>query len=250
MKNLILPGVIFFGAAIVAATFVGCGQSNVAQGPSSLFSGTCQGTSCNTNTFTGGDTETFNISSLYALSEYAGMNITSATDVVVNINLAQVSTSPPVYLGQMQIEYNDQNGAQHEGTFVNGTSVFTYRGYSNNVNTLVGSTYRIFFEDPIGAVVLTMANPTGSDTVTTTTGQIWFSNFNAAGAPNPLFQGGVDQNGNYYPPNPIAFCWVIDLGPYDCQNFLVPPSSADKDVPAFGLLGNIPSINLNNALGL
>jgi hypothetical protein len=202
----------------------------------------------------GGDTETLNIASIYALSEYAGVAIQNPTDIIVNINLSEISTSPEVFLGQMIIQFND-GAVAHQGTFVNGTSITTWRGYSNNVSTLVGNTYRIFFEDPMGALVLTITNPTGTDTVTTSTGQIWFYNFNAAGAPNPLYQGAYDQNGNYYPPG-YVFCWMIDLGPYDCRNFAVPPSTVyhdsggDNNVPAFSFLGNIPTINLNVALGL
>jgi len=251
MKSLALPvTAIIAGIFLALAATSGCGQSNVAQSSNPIFSGSCSGTGCSsTNTFTGGATGNLNITSVYALSEYAGVNLNNPTDVVVNINLAQVTSSPPIYLGQMTIQFNDGSVA-HSGTFVNGTSVFTWNGNSNNVSTLVGNTYRIFFEDPAGAIVLTMANPTGTDTVSSTTGQIWFSNFNAAGAPNPLYQGGYDQNGNYYPQNPLAFCWVITEGPYDCRNFGVPPSSASGSVPAFSLLGTIPSINLNEALGI
>ncbi len=256
MKNLAIPMlVIVLGAAFVAAIFAGCGQSNTASTSSSIFSGSCSGTGCSSNTaFTGGDTETMNITNLYALSEYAGVSVANPTDIVVNINLSEVSSSPPVFLGEMIIEFNDGSVA-HKGTFVNGTSISTWRNYSNNVSTLVGSTYRIFFEDPMGALVLTMASQTGTDTVANTTGQIWFSNFNGAGAPNPLYQGAYDADGNFYPPG-YVFCWMIDIGPYDCRNFLVPPSSIYYDsggksnVPAFSLLGTLPTINLNAALGL
>jgi hypothetical protein len=256
MKNLALPMlVVILGAAIVSAVFAGCGQSNVATSSNSIFSGSCTGTGCSTNNpIVGGDTETLNIASIYALSEYAGVSIQNPTDIVVNINLTPIQGTPTVYLGEMIIQFND-GAVAHQGTFVNGTSVTTWRNYSNNVSTLVGNTYRIFFEDPMGALVLTVIPPTGTDTVASSTGQIWFSNFNAAGAPNPLYQGAYDQNGTYYPPG-YVFCWMIDIGPYDCRNFAVPPSSAYYDsggqstVPAFSYLGSIPTINLNVAFGL
>lgn len=258
MKTFALPVVVVFITAFaVILSFSGCGSSNAGNSTNTVFSGLCTGTGCGTaGTFTGGDTETFNIASTYALSEYAGMTITQATGVTVNINLNEISTSPQVFLGQMQIEYTDQNGALHLGTFVNGTSITTWNKFSNNVSTLVGSTYRIFFEDPAGAIILLINAPSGTDTVITGTGQIWFSNFNAAGAPNPLYQGAYDEDGNYYPPG-YVFCWMVSEGPYDCRNFNVPPSSVYHDsagggvnVPAFGLLGNIPTVNINSALGL
>jgi hypothetical protein len=197
----------------------------------------------------GGDTETLNTTP-YALSVYAGEAITDPTNVQVNINLNEVQTSPPVFLGEMIIQYNDANTGAHQGTFVNGTSTQAWNGIANNVSTQVGNDYRIFFEDPVGALILTITIPTGTDTLTTASGQIWFRNFDT-NAPNPLFQGGYDSNGNYYPPG-YAFCWQITLGPYDCRNYTVPPSGQDPNTGAlaFSLLGSIPTINLQAALGI
>jgi hypothetical protein len=251
MKNWVKPLIaVLFGAIIVAGIFSGCGQQNTTSSSGSVFSN-CIGTGCSSSsTFSGGDTETLNIASAYALSQYAGMTITNPTNIQVNINLTPVGTAPQVFLGQMVIQYNDGNGNVHVGTFVNGTSTAGYNGYANNVSLLVGSTYRIFFEDSLGALVLTITDPAGADTVQTSSGQIWFYNFNT-NAPNPLYQGATDSNGTYYPPG-YAFCWMITLGPYDCRNMTVPPVNQDSvnGVAAFSLLGSIPTINLNAALGL
>jgi hypothetical protein len=252
MRTWILSVItVIIGAVVVTASFSGCGQQNTASNANSVFPGSCNGTGCNsTSTFVGGDTETLNIASVYALSQYAGMQISNPTNVQVNINLTPVGTSPQVFLGQMVIQYNDGNGGVHVGTFVNGTSTAGWRGYPNNVSLLVGSTYRIFFEDSVGALVLTITNPAGADTALTSTGQIWFYNFNS-NAPNPLFTGATDSGGTYYPPG-YVFCWMIDLGPYDCRNMTVPPVNQDttNGVVAFSLLGSIPTINLDAALGL
>jgi hypothetical protein len=260
MKKIFFSSFAILGLGILmAAFFAGCGSSTTSSNLGTYIS-SCSGSGCSNTSFTSGDTESLTFASNYAVSEYAGMNITSATSAEANITLSEIPGSPNIYLGQMIIQYYDQNGAQHTGTFVNGTSNNQYRSYFNNVSILTTDvnnnlTYRIFFEDAVGALVLTMSPPTGTDTlVTTMSGQIYFSNFNSA-APNPLYQGAYDSGGNYYPPG-YVFCWMVDLGPYDCRNFAVPPTSAYYDkggkstVQAFSYLGSIPTINVSTALGV
>src|ERR1700728_2506001 len=109
MKNWVLSAItVIITAVLVVASFSGCGQQNAATNSNSYFSGSCIGTGCGSDTtFSGGDTETLNIASIYALSQYAGMELTDPTDIQVNINLTPVGTSPQVFLGQMVIQYND-----------------------------------------------------------------------------------------------------------------------------------------------
>jgi len=78
MKNWILPFLtVAIGAVIVSGSFSGCGQQNTATNANAVFPGNCIGTGCSANsTFVGGDTENLNIASVYALSQYAGTQIT------------------------------------------------------------------------------------------------------------------------------------------------------------------------------
>jgi hypothetical protein len=208
---------------------------------------------------------------------YVGAPLNNPSLIQINIQLAPTSDSPQVFLGGLHIRYHDaQPSGQlilHDGHFTNGT----VSSHGNNVSILTSNngipTYRIFLEDPAGAIVLLLSNSgggAGSDTGGQLSGQVYFHNFNSS-APNPLFNTyyavtpycnyGSDPSctiyGGYYyaifPSSPYAFCWAGEgngpvQGPYDCRNFSVPPTSSGN--APFTLLGTVTNLNLNSALGI
>lgn len=258
---------VFFSILVIVATAVGCGQSSGLTIPTGYLPGSV-GTTCTVNaqgvcvpisgalpTFTTGDTETLTLTNSYSLNEYEGESVYSPGTIQVNLSLNPIPDTSGVndYLGTMNIFFQDGNGTVHNGTFTNGQSpTQKYNSYYNDYNQLQSNgTYRLFFEDAVGAIIVDIPNGAGTDTTTTATAQIYFMNFNSS-APNPLFQGSYDGNGNYFPPG-YVYCWMIDLGPYNCRNFGVPPQnvygSGDQQVGPFTELGTFP-VNVNAALGL
>lgn len=248
MKSLVLKIVSITGLLFVAA----CGTSNNNLA-GAAFSYPCVGVGCTISatgvstapTFSTGDTESWSPVSLAVLSEYVGYQLQSPTNYIINIALTETTaSSPPNYSGTMTIQFLDTSTV-HNGTFTNGTGTETYQGYNQSVNGEIGTTgvYRIYFEDPLGALILTLSPTSGTDTSSPYTGKVYFRNFNST-APNPLL-GGCDQYGDCSPGG--IYCWMISEGPYDCINNAVPPTSGSEP---YILLGTIPTVNLQNAMGI
>lgn len=213
----------------------------------------CYPTTGSSGTFSGGATAILNVVSPTILNQYAGRYVNPTTPVEVNI---KVAPNGNVFLGELNIRYSEGSTVRM-GHFTNGTET----DFGNNVHVLTTDsatgipTYRFFFEDPAGVIIVTMQN-TGGGLPTDTNfnsgtldGIVYFRNFNAT-APNPLYQGYQDQWGNYWPANPKAFCWSgqINLGPYDCKNFSVQPSLTTNNPVV--KLGTFTAMDKKAALGL
>ncbi|MBK9294848.1 MAG: hypothetical protein IPM57_10490 [Oligoflexia bacterium] len=213
----------------------------------------CYGASGNT-TFSGGGVATLNVVSTTVLSQYAGRYVNPTTPVEINIKVAPADNN--VFLGELNIRYSE-GSVVRMGHFTNGTETNT----GNNVHILTTDsatgvpTYRFFFEDPAGVIIVTLQNTGGglpSDTTFnsgTLDGIVYFRNFNST-APNPLYQGYQDNFGYYWPANPKAFCWSgqINTGPYDCKNFSVQPSTTTNNPVT--KLGTFTGMDKKLALGL
>ncbi len=206
------------------------------------------GTSYTPPVFSGGATTALTSVNNIILSQYVGYPVTAATTIYLNVNTTNING---YYLGQVNIAFQDTNGVSHNAQFSSGLD--TSHGNDRNILTTHSVTglpaYRLFFEDPLGVIAVVIQNAAiGADNVPPSyNGEVYFRNFNSS-APNPLYQGYTDTLGNYWPPNPYAFCWSgqITAGPYDCRNFSTPPSTAgDK---AFILLGSFTTLD-KSALG-
>jgi hypothetical protein len=84
--------------------------------------------------------------------------------------------------------------------------------YNGWVNQGGKSVWKGFFQDRWGAIVLIIDKQisTGDgQPAKFVGGSVWFQNFNNQYYPNNPVQG------------PLAMCWEISRGPYDCRSFLV-----------------------------
>ncbi len=203
-----------------------------------------------TPTYVGGGSTTLNVigNSTILLSQYEGYQVAAASAITLNVNTTRINS---IYLGEVNIGFIDTTGLSHTGTFYSGYDT----SHGNNLNVLTADTtsgvptYRFFFEDLMGAIVVTITNSSlGTDTAAATyNGAVYFRNFNAKGSPNPLYQGYTDNYGNYFPPNPNAFCWSGQIvnTPYDCRNGDVGPSSGgDHAFIELGTFTGLPAAAL------
>ena len=200
--------------------------------------------------FSGGASTTLFVVSPTALSQYAGAWVTPTSAVTLNINTHPVNNN---YLGEANIQYY-VGTTSHSGHFTNGTS--TNHGNSVNILTVDSATgvptYRLFFEDPAGVIIVTIqGGAVGTDTgFGTFNGNVYFRNFNSP-APNPLYQSYIDPyTGQYFQSRDYNFCWsgLITTGPYDCRNMSVQPSTTDNHPVT--LLGTFTGLDAKTALGL
>lgn len=243
-------------ASLSLLVLAACGTSsnnNLAAAPPGFGGMPCVGVGCTITgsgasvapTFTTGDTVPWTPVSNTVLSEYLTYNVTNPTAYLVNIALNPTAGSSPTnFNGTLTIQFLDGTMV-HNGTFSNGSGTESYRHYNQSVNGATASgVYRVYFEDPLGAIILTLTPKTGTDTGIKMSGNLYFKNFNST-APNPLYQGAYDGT-TYFPPGNV-FCWMIDLGPYNCINNTVPPTSGAQP---YILLGTIPDITIATALGI
>lgn len=129
----------------------------------------------------------------------------SPTDVTLTFN-------PTSSANSVTLSYIDSSGL-HQAPFgtINPTYSATSDASFNKWYTDQGATtqtWKGFFQDSQGAVIIIIDQFTNLGDGTTSDlvgGSIWFQNFGPAYA----FQG------------PLAMCWQISLGPYDCRTWLV-----------------------------
>lgn len=184
-------------------------------------------------------------------ANYLGRPINKYSDIHLNLKVAPQGTTPQVFYGYAKIRYVEDPGygtfTTREGFFNNGDD---FKGNRVHVYVTSGTpipSYRFFFEDEFGVIIVTLTEKPLSDTGGDLDGKVYYRNFNTP-APNPLFKPYWDGM-SYWPSNPQAYCWSgkITAGPYDCRNFNVDPTTGDKQ---FKFLGNIKDLDRTKALGL
>jgi hypothetical protein len=266
---------VFFIYLVVmtAAGLIGCGKESKSTGAPVAAVPGCIGCPPGTGTGSGGtggtgstplasptplpdgDTKTLNPVSLSVFSQYRGSPVNRPSPIQFNIKMSPRATTPQVFLGYVHIRYNDVDASGRvvlrDGYFSNGQH--TDRG--NNIHILTAEsgtgipTYRFFFEDRYGALIVTLQQNPAADAAGTLNAKVYFRNFNTA-APNPLFDPYFDGFGSYWPSNQYAYCWsgIIQTGPYDCRNNGVQPTAGTGK--EFTFLGTVDGIDKNKALGI
>lgn len=169
------------------------------------------------------------------LEAYAGRSINNPRNLRVTLDVYNVANEgqPKQYGGTFKITYEeDYNGGVRTvtGTFNSGTSIYdtTYNKYYNTGGT---QKLKLFFQDSLGGLVVSIEAMNVNDLETKYKGRVYFRNFDFGVCANPV--PGLPPVCN---PTQPKKCWHISEGPYSCRAYLnggqVRPDIVD--LPGFG----------------
>jgi hypothetical protein len=169
------------------------------------------------------------------LETYAGRRINNPTNLRVTLDVFNVANagSPKQYGGTFKITYEEAyNGSTRTvtGNFNSGTSIEDTK-YNKTYHTGGVDKVKLFFQDSLGAIVVSVEPINVNDLETKFKGRVYFRNFDFGVCANP--PPWMGSTCNVQSP---AKCWNISLGPYDCRAYM----SSDKvrpdivDLPGFG----------------
>lgn len=150
------------------------------------------------------------------------------------------SGSTPQYGGTFKITYEEScsgtsngcNGSKRtvSGNFNSGTSEYDTR-YNKTYFTGGVDKVKLFFQDPMGAIIVSIEPISVNDFETKFKGTVYFRNFDLGVCSNP--PPWMPPQCNVQAPQK---CWNISAGPYDCRAYLsndaVRPDIVD--LPGFG----------------
>lgn len=169
------------------------------------------------------------------LETYAGRRINSPKNLRVTLDVFNVADSgaTPQYGGTFKITYEESyNGGTRtvSGNFNSGTSIHDTK-YNKTYNTGGVDKVKLFFQDNLGAIIVSIEPINVNDLETKFKGRVYFRNFDFGVCSNPPPWMGATCNVQ----SPQK-CWNISAGPYDCRAYMsggkVRPDIVD--LPGFG----------------
>lgn len=239
MKNVFLSNLIksTLIMAMALSVSVGCSKKETKGGGGDPTipgdTTTIPGTA--TITYSGG-TAPVDSFSLSLLEAYAGRRINSPTNIRVTLDVFNVANTGATkqYGGTFKISYEEvYNGSTRTvtGTFNSGTSLDDTK-YNKYYNTGGVEKVKLFFQDSLGGLVVSVEPINVNDLETKFKGRVYFRNFDFGVCSNPSYNMPASCNVQ----SPYKKCWNISEGPYDCRAYMssgnVRPDIVD--LPGFG----------------
>ncbi len=258
---------------MVVATGVGCSKSKTKQStqettPNIPGTGDNGGLAQNPS-FVSGSTVALTPVSISRFEDFAGRYVNNITDLQINVDVFDVSSSDDRYGGTIKMTYKE-NGVWRNPvvTFNSGTSMNDTR--YNKWFTVAGKQkFKAMFQDSVGAIILVIEDSTND--FGTFNGKIYYRNFDFSVCSDPAFYQAPICN-----QQSSLKCWNIRTGPYDCRAYMTnvgcAPDDKDEygkcmrpdivDLPGFGstpygysgagyqLLGTFTNLDITKALNL
>lgn len=169
------------------------------------------------------------------LETYAGRRINNPKNLRVTLDVFNVADAGKTkqYGGTFKITYEeDYNGGVRtvSGNFDSGTSIDDTK-YNKTFHTGGVDKVKLFFQDNLGAIVVSIEPININDLETKFKGRVYFKNFDFGICANPPPY--MPAQCNVQAPKK---CWNISLGPYDCRAYMSGDSVRPDivDLPGFG----------------
>ena len=236
MKNAILSNILktTLIMAMALSVSVGCSKKETKSAGSGDGTIPTDTTETGNNTTYSGGTAPVNSFSPSLLETYAGRSINNPQNLRVTLDVFNVADTgkPKQYGGTFKISYEETyNNTTRTvtGTFNSGTSINDTK-YNKFYNTGGVTKLKLFFQDNLGAIVVSIEPISVNDLETKYKGRVYFRNFDFGVCQPGLFQP------SYCNVQSPSKCWNISAGPYDCRAYMYSGNVRPDivDLPGFG----------------
>ncbi|MES2769634.1 MAG: hypothetical protein V4596_10870 [Bdellovibrionota bacterium] len=236
MKNAFLHNLLksTLVMALALSATAGCSKKETKKAADNIPDDT-QGVDDAGNVVYDGGTAPVDSFSLSLLETYAGRRINNPKNLRITLDVFNVANTGATkqYGGTFKISYEESyNGGTRtvSGNFNSGTSIQDTR-YNKFYNTGGTEKLKLFFQDNLGAIIVSVEAINVNDLETKYKGRVYFRNFDFGVCSNP--PPWMAAQCNIQSPSK---CWNISAGPYDCRAYMsgknVKPDAVD--LPGYG----------------